>query len=916
MKVLHSLYAFNRGIVSRLALARNDLKRMALSAETQTNWMPRVLGSMMLRPGLQYIGSTRSNAAARHVEFVYDNDDMAIIELTASAMRVRISDTIIRRPTVTSKFYRWNSGGSTWDTSSDSSSAFTNSTDVGYWKDNDESGCTSAFATGGYLSLTGNETASAIRDRKVQVVETNVEHGVDITVNRGAVTCRIGSTEGGDEYFTDHTLRAGYHSLSVTPTGDFFIRLSHAADVAALVDSVSLSQTAADMVLTTPWTADDLDNVRTEQSADVIFVACDGRQPKRIERQGSDSPRSWSVVEYTPTDGPFRDLNTGPVRLKGSALTGDITLTAERSFFKSTNVGSLFALTSAGQEVTKRIQAENTFSDPIRVTGIGTSRSFTITLTGPTFTATTDVTLQRSVAEPGDWSDVTSYTAATTTTYTDGLDNQIIYYRIGIKTGDYTALDDITAKLTYSAGSITGIVRATAYTSATEMSAQVLVDLGKADQYTQDWREGDWSDRRGYPSAVAMYGGRLYWAGKGLEWGSVPDQLDSFDDTVEGDSQPIRRGIGQGPIDSVHWLAAANNLLLGLPSSVQVARSSSIDEPLTQTKFDLRPVSSKGAAHMPPARIDTSIVYVSRNRSKVYEIAFDGSSYNYNPPGDLTAIVPEIGSTGFVRMAVQNFPDTRLHVVRADGKVAVLMFDKAENVHCWVLVETDGTIEDVCVLPGADGNEDEDQVYYTVARSINGSTVRYLEKWAHEDQAQGDQDSRIADSFLTGTLSASTSITGLSHLEAETVCLWGNTKDLGTYTVSGGAITASEAITGTYCVGLPYTAQFKSAKLAVASERQAPLTQKKIIETVGLVLADTHAQGLQVGQSFDTMDRLPLIEAGKEIDTDSIWTDYDYEAFTLPGEWKADARLCLKATAPRPCTVLAAVIGVEGHDAA
>ena len=57
--------AFNRGIISALALARIDLKRMALSAAMMVNWMARTLGSMMLRPGLGYLGSTYTNSAAR-----------------------------------------------------------------------------------------------------------------------------------------------------------------------------------------------------------------------------------------------------------------------------------------------------------------------------------------------------------------------------------------------------------------------------------------------------------------------------------------------------------------------------------------------------------------------------------------------------------------------------------------------------------------------------------------------------------------------------------------------------------------------------------------------------------------------------------------------------------------------------------
>src|SRR3954468_8306506 len=96
------LLAFNRGRVSKLALARIDLKRLALSAEVQTNWLPRSLGPMMLRPGFEYIDATRNNAAAKHIPFVFSSADTAITELTDSVMRVRLSEILIARPGVSS----------------------------------------------------------------------------------------------------------------------------------------------------------------------------------------------------------------------------------------------------------------------------------------------------------------------------------------------------------------------------------------------------------------------------------------------------------------------------------------------------------------------------------------------------------------------------------------------------------------------------------------------------------------------------------------------------------------------------------------------------------------------------------------------------------------------------------------------
>ncbi len=879
----NTLFGFNRGLISTLALARGDLKRMALSAEIQTNWMPRVLGPMMLRPGTTYYQSGRNDAAAVHIPFVFATDDTAIIELTDSAMRVNLSGLAITRPSV--------------------STAVTNGTfdsNVTGWTDSDESGGVSAWLTGGYLSLLGNGTAAAIRDQEVTVAgaDQNVEHALAIRVTRGTAVLKVGSTIGAETYLSSIVLREGYHSLAFTPTGNFWIRLQANDNTAVLIDSVAVEAAGA-MVLTSPWEAGDLQNIRFEQSGDVIFV-CDGaHRQMRIERWGT---RSWSLVNYIAEDGPFRNQNVTATTMAVGAISGSTTLTASKPYFKSTNVGSLFRLESAGQTVSAAAVAEDTATDPIRVTGIDNGRVFSVIISG---TGVGTATLQRSVSEPGDWTDVTTYGVNQTTTYDDTLDNQIIYYRLYVKVGDYTS-GTRGMQLSYSAGSIQGVGIVTGYTSSTVVSIDVLDPFGGT-AATADWWEGQWSDRRGWPSSVALHDGRLCWAGKDSINLSVSDAFESFDDGVEGDSGPIKRSVGSGPVDKINWLLPLAHLLVGTQGAELVAKSSTLDEPLTPTQFSLKPASTLGSANLRALKVDAGGIFVNRGGSRVYEMTLDGGVYNY-VSDDLTAIVPEIGRPSFVRVAVQRQPDTRIHCVRSDGKVAILIFDRLEKVTCWVLYETDGTVEDVVVLPGSV----EDEVYYYVNRTINGNTKRYLEKWALESEAQNDALSILSDSTYVWTGASSTTITGLSHLEGETVVVWANTKDLGTYTVTGGQITISEAATTAY-VGLAYTARFKSAKLALGVATGQPLTQRQRLDHVGLVLQNTHCQGLRFGQDFDHLYDLPLIERGTLVGGDVIHTTYSEDSIPLNGKWDTDTRLCLEAASPRAATVLAAVIVGAGH---
>lgn len=885
-----ALLAFNRGLISPLALARTDLKRSALSAEIMTNWMARALGSMMLRPGLGYLGSSRDDAAARFLPFVFSIGDTALVELTDQTMRIWIDDEPMTRPSV-----------STTVTNGTFASNLTG------WSDDDEAGAASTWVSGS-MQLVGTGTSAAIRRQTLTVAsgDQSVEHALRIEIQRGPVTLRVGSTSGGDEYITETTLEDGTHSLAFTPTGaSVYIQFSSTLERITLVDSCVI-ESAGVVEITAPWTEASLSYVREKQSGDVLFVACLGYQQRRIERRAT---KSWSVVKYKTDDGPFRTENTGPITITPSGLSGNITLTASKPLFRSGHVGALWQLTSTGQVVEQTATAQNTFTNEIRITGVDASRIYTIVISGLTASGST-VTLQRSLDEPGNWEDVPSktWTADATETYDDGLDNQIVYYRIGVKTGDYVA-GTIVMTLQTGTGSITGRVRITAFSSSTSVSAEVLDDLGD-DVATDNWAEGKWSDYRGWPTAVAFVEGRLAWAGKNGVDISQSDAYHAFDAETEGDSGPISRTIGSGPVDTINWLLALQRLILGAEGAEHSARSSSFDEPMTPTNFQIKEASTQGSAAVDAAKIDSRGVYVQRGGTRAMELSFNAEVYDYATT-ELSALIPEIGQPGIVRIAVQRQPDTRIHFVRSDGTVAVLVFDRAENLACWLEVETDGEVEDVVVLPGAAGDS-EDAVYYHVNRTIDGSTKRFLERWATESQCQGGTINRQADSFIAYN-GPSTLTIPVAHLEGEEVVAWGGGADLGTFTVSSGQITLSSPVSQA-CVGIGYDAQWKSSKLAYAAGMGTGLLQKKKVNQLGVILWNTHHQGLQYGPDFDHLSDLPGRESGAVVEDGTIYNTYDEEAFPFDGVWDTDSRLCLLAQAPRPCTILAAVLSVETHD--
>lgn len=889
------LLAFNRGVISKIGLARIDLDRMGMSAEIQTNFMPRVLGSMMLRPGLQFIDNVSSDANFhRNLPFTFGVDDNVLIEMGLGTIRFRVNDVLIAIPTVTAVI---------------TNDLFTAVVPGGDWIDGSGGGGTASWDASGKALVKGDGSDFGILRQTVVVNEPGVEHYVNINVDVGPVRFKIGSAVGLDDYVIETRLGQGQNFLAFTPSaGNFVVEIANERQFFAVVDLCRVAP-AGTLQLTSPYTSADLPLLRWAQSGDVIYIAggAFGENMFKLERRGTG--RSWSFVLYLSEDGPFRIQNVSGTTIAPSALNGNITLTASEDIFRNEHVTgrSLWRIASVGQTVTAMASADTgVFTDPIRITGSGDARLFSIFVEG-VFMAT--VTLQFAFSDTGPWNDQgLTFTTPTSTTFNDQQDGIIIFYRLIVKVGDFTS-GTVTMTLSFTGGSIDGIARANGFVSSTVLNAIVLQDFGSVEA-SRDWSEGEWSDFRGFPSAVDLFEARLFWAGNDKIWGSVVDAFESFDDTFEGDAGPISRSVGFGPIRVIHWLKSLGRLMFGTSensaqvdaakmdgNSVLGARSNSFDEPLTSFNFNIKTASSRA-------------VFVDRTEQRLYELLYDLDQQDYRSM-DLSVFAPDFNEVGITQIAVQMKPDIRVHCVRTDGSVGVLVYDRLENVIAWVEVTSpgaDGTIEDVAVLPG----KVEDQVYYIAKRTIDGGTERHISKWALESEARGEAISKISDDFAvyTGPPTSLPFQGPLSHLVGETVVVWSDGLDIGEFVVAPpGHLDISPLLTSNCVAGLKYTAQFKSAKLG---ELQGiGLLERKKVTRLGFIAKWLHHQGLKYGPTLPAQYDLPLVEDGQNVPTGTVHEDYHEDDFAFGGDWDTDSRICLEASAPRPCTLLAALAIME-----
>lgn len=111
--------------------------------------------------------------------------------------------------------------------------------------------------------------------------------------------------------------------------GDYYVRFFYHRS--PIVDSLGNP-----VEITTPYAAEDLDQLYFSQSGDVVYIAHPSYPLRTITRY---SQTDWRTAEVSLIDGPYLPVHTGDISLTPSAVQGNITITASADIFSATDVG-------------------------------------------------------------------------------------------------------------------------------------------------------------------------------------------------------------------------------------------------------------------------------------------------------------------------------------------------------------------------------------------------------------------------------------------------------------------------------------------------------------------------------------------------------------------------------------------------
>ncbi|MUO85572.1 hypothetical protein [Agrobacterium vitis] len=880
-----AIYSVNGGEVGEEALSRLDLERMQFSGALYENILPRVVGSMTVRPGMEHL-MNNTLGEVMFLEYAYGGADTYTPVLSNLAMRILKNGSFISRVAV-----------STAITNGDFNS-FTGWT-------NASTGTSTASVDSGTLALIGfgNGRASAKQTIGVSGGDQGKVHGLRIKVKWGTVIVNLGTASGGTDLINGISLPPGDHSIAFIPTGsNVYVELYHDTRRNVYVESCTID-VAGQLALVTPWTGDDLaaNIIRYDQSNGVIYVASGSYQQREI-KQIDDSGLSWGIARYESDDGPFK-LYDGSITLRPGSYFNFQTLTASQDFFRAGMVGRLFRLTQSGQAVNENFASSDVQGDYIRISGVEGARKFNYSISG-TFSAT--IWLQRSVDDgsgnPTGWVDISSFTGAASGDYTDSDDNVIKYFRFVVKSGGYTSGTAVTS-LTYSGGSNTGIARVVQINSPTEAGIDIISRFYSLDA-TADWDYSYWSDYDGWPTGVQVFGGRVFWGTGDMGNGSISDDYKSFDDTEEGDSAPIARSFGCNSRKGVLWFLGLQRLIVGTDVAEISVKSSSFDEALTVTNWFPVNASTKGCYGIRAVKCDTDGVFIDATGVGVFRLTWAQNGTDYTST-DLLALHEDLfDNSPVVDIAVQRRPDTVIWFILENGEARTLTYSPSDQVLGWARVLTDGLIKRVGVVRKLE----QDTVLFDVER--NGT--KRFEQLAMLKECRGGAVQCLADGFTRFTTSATEF--AVPHLDGLDVTVWANGAAIhdqnNLYTVTDGKVVLTEAKTNVV-IGLPYRGRWKTTKLAYGAGGGTALFMRKKVPLLGLALVNTMMDGLRIGKDFDTLRRLTVTSKGKPLAANTLLSTYDADLTSISSDWDTDSRVCIEHKTPYPMTTASLVMNVE-----
>jgi hypothetical protein len=646
--------------------------------------------------------------------------------------------------------------------------------------------------------------------------------------------------------------------------------------------------------LTTPWTAAQLADLQWTQSADVLTVTGPAHPPQNVTRTGH---AAWTTADFGFEDGPYLDENATTTTLGLSATSGSVTVTASAA--TGINGGQGFLTTDVGRLIRWHDGAAWFW---LTITAWTSSTQVTATVMASATTAATTATVRWQL---GVYSDTTGWPRcvvyheeriwfAGSTSYPNRIDGSKVAdftnftpgadadaaIAITIAGNEVAAVRWLASSTVLLAGTLGPVYRIgsdslnTPLTPSNVQAKETSAVASAAQQPVRAWNAVLFQDR---------YRRRLLATAYALEvegWRADEASL-RFEHLLQG-------GLGemawQGEPYSCLWAVRTDGGLVGLTYRPDQEVLAGHRHDIAGTRAAIESVATiAGAAGDELWRLVRRTVNgaVARHIEVTEPRFLDHADQE-------DAWLVQAG----LELDQRSLPDATLTLDALSGSAVIATatgtysFTAADDGKQVAIKGADGSIAQLGTITGVLGASE-------IRLNVPAATA-----FASLVLAAGDWELRAL----------ATSVSGLNHLEGQTVAIWADGAAQTPRVVASGAVTVSPPA-ARVIVGLAYTSELEPMTIEVGGEQGVSLGDTRRV--VGLALRVLRSANPETGDG-DAMTEALLGDPAATMDVAApLQTKLHVAAFD--GGWGLEERIVVRQAGPGPLTVVSLHPELETH---
>jgi hypothetical protein len=465
-----------------------------------------------------------------------------------------------------------------------------------------------------------------------------------------------------------------------------------------------------------------------------------------------------------------------------------------------------------------------------------------------------------------------------------------------------------------------GHYKITARTSAT-VAVSICVASPSSGSASTDFALGSFSDTTGHPSCVTFFEQRLVFAATLSQpqtlFFSVSGDYENMDDNYHGtvaDDDAIIYTIASNQVNAIRFMTATRTLIVGTAGGEFAVSGGGTDIAITPTNILIKKQSNNGAANVDALAVGNATLFLQRAKRKLRELAYNFDVDGYIAP-DLTILAEHISESGFKQLSYQQEPNQIIWCVRNDGQLVGLTYQREQEVVAWhrhifggAFGSGNAVCESVATIPT---DNSEYQTWVIVKRTIDGATKRYIEYLHNLDFDETDDASfNFLDSQLSYDGSPVTIISGLSHLEGQTVSILADGATHPNKVVTSGEITLNRSASKVK-IGLGYTSLLQTMRIDAGSQNGTSQSKTKRIYEITARIYES--LGIEIGPDLNNMERIPFRSSADPMDS-SVGVFTGDKEVEFRGNYETDGFIYVRQDQPLPLTILSLYPKLQTND--